>query len=250
LNEFADAYCIQSRLAIQLAALGRHEEALKHYQRAFELMPDSFGRMESHCFGCEGTFSSKTAQGVAETTFQRLLLLTPDKPQLHYLIGYLRTTQGRHKEASAHYRKAVSLDRDYLNAWTKLAEAERRIGIASTDAERAAINILRLDPLQKHSRADTTLVENVAELWRATTTAARWSGEVKMPSALFPLTASAQRLASLPSEMRRNLDMPYGRRSEEPGPRKLLNYQTLIQIAVQMRGGGSFGGHYYDMPEF
>jgi tetratricopeptide (TPR) repeat protein len=250
LEQFADAYCIQSRLAVQLASLGRHDEALKHYQRAFELMPDSFGRMESHCFGCEGTFSSKTAQGVAETTFQRLLLLTPDKPQLHYLMGYLRSTQGRHKEASVHYRKAVSLDRDYLNAWQKLAEMERSIGIASADAERAAINILRLDPLSRHSHVDTLLVENVADLWRAVTTAARWSGDVKTSSALFPLTASKEKFESLPPEMRRNMEMSYDDEYEESDPRRLLSQQALIQIAVQMRGGGSFGGLYYDSPEW
>ena len=44
LNHFADAYCIQSRLAIQLSALGMTDAAEEHYRRAFELMPDSFGQ--------------------------------------------------------------------------------------------------------------------------------------------------------------------------------------------------------------
>ncbi|HTQ29736.1 MAG TPA: hypothetical protein VMI53_00865, partial [Opitutaceae bacterium] len=37
LNSFSDAYCIQARLAIQLAALGKNEEAEEHYRRAYEL---------------------------------------------------------------------------------------------------------------------------------------------------------------------------------------------------------------------
>lgn len=56
LKFFSDAYCIQSRLALRLSEEGRLQEAAAHYEKAFELMPDSFGRMESHCFGCEGAF--------------------------------------------------------------------------------------------------------------------------------------------------------------------------------------------------
>ena len=52
LKLFADAYCIQSRLAIQLAELGLHDEAEAHYRRAYELMPDSFGqRNRQHIAG-------------------------------------------------------------------------------------------------------------------------------------------------------------------------------------------------------
>jgi tetratricopeptide (TPR) repeat protein len=69
LNHFADAYCIQSRLAIQLAELGKTKEAEEHYRRAYELMPDSFGRVESHCFGCEKVFDGERAQGIAEKVF-------------------------------------------------------------------------------------------------------------------------------------------------------------------------------------
>ena len=56
LEQFADAYCVQSRLAIRLMEAGRREEAFEHYRRAYELMPSSFGRVESHCFGCESVF--------------------------------------------------------------------------------------------------------------------------------------------------------------------------------------------------
>ncbi len=59
LTHFSDAYCIQSRLAIQLSALGQNEAAEEHYRRAYELMPDSFGRVESHCFGCERAFAGE-----------------------------------------------------------------------------------------------------------------------------------------------------------------------------------------------
>jgi|GEM_PF-4681305 len=49
LRRFDDAYCIQSRLALRLAGAGEFEAAADHFEKAFELMPDSFGRMESQC---------------------------------------------------------------------------------------------------------------------------------------------------------------------------------------------------------
>ena len=72
LEQFADAYCIQSRLAIRLMEAGRREEAFEHYRRAYELMPSSFGRVESHCFGCESVF-----QGAAQQTLAALAGAAP-----------------------------------------------------------------------------------------------------------------------------------------------------------------------------
>jgi tetratricopeptide (TPR) repeat protein len=79
LDLFSDAYCIQSRIARQLAELGRMDEAAVHYRKAFELMPVSFGRMESHCFGCERAFQGKTAVAIAEQTFTRHARQGPQK---------------------------------------------------------------------------------------------------------------------------------------------------------------------------
>ena len=119
LNRFADAYCIHARLAVQLSDLGLHDQAEEHYRRAYELMPDQFGRMESYCFGCERAFDGERAQGIAEKVFTELAQKTPNKPQVHYLLGYLREEEGRYPEALASYRAAVRLDPDYLNAWVK-----------------------------------------------------------------------------------------------------------------------------------
>jgi tetratricopeptide (TPR) repeat protein len=116
LGYFADAYCIQSRLVLRYGELGDFAKAEQHYQRAFELMPDSFGRIESHCFGCEGSFSGERAQGIAERVFTRLAENVPEKPQIFYLLGYLRREQGRTVEAAEDFRKAAKLDPDYFNA--------------------------------------------------------------------------------------------------------------------------------------
>jgi hypothetical protein len=52
------------------------------------MMPDSFGRVESHCFGCERAFDGERAQSIAERVFTGIAAKRPDNPQVHYLLGY------------------------------------------------------------------------------------------------------------------------------------------------------------------
>lgn len=157
LGHFADAYCVQSRLALRYAELGQHAKAEAHYQRAFELMPESFGRVESHCFGCEGAFSGERAQGVAERVFTGLAQTMPDKPQVFYLLGYLREEQENYSEAARHYRQAVTLDPDYLNAWHKLLGLAQRMALPRAERESAALAVLRLDPLGRHESHSSSM---------------------------------------------------------------------------------------------
>jgi tetratricopeptide (TPR) repeat protein len=172
LKHFSDAYCIQSRLAIQLAALGLTEEAEVHYRRAYELMPDSFGRVESHCFGCEKVFDGERAQSIAEKTFTKLAEERPDKPQIHYLLGYLHQEEEHDNEARTNYLAAVRLDPDYLNVWVKLQEVSRQVLMSPKERDAITFNILRLDPLRRHAQPDFRTVSNLPELWKAVAVAA------------------------------------------------------------------------------
>ncbi len=190
LTFFADAYCIQSRLAINLAAEGRMEEAETHYRRAYELMPESFGRMESHCFGCEKVFKGVKAASVAEKVFVQIAARTPNKPQVHYLLGYLREEQERFGEAREHYRRAVSLDPLYLNAWMKLRALGDRWELPQADIDAATFNILRIDPQRRHSNPDLQGVGDLRLLWTELEAAHRRQA----PSTridLLPLSGSA-----------------------------------------------------------
>ncbi|MBC8012171.1 MAG: hypothetical protein H7067_18965 [Burkholderiales bacterium] len=167
LTKFADAYCIQSRLALRYNELGDFAKAEEHYRRAFELMPDSFGRVESHCFGCEGAFNGERAQNVAEKVFASLAEKMPDRAQVYYLFGYLRSVQDRPAEAAAHYRRAVALDPDYLNAWSKLLDISGETEVPAAEREAAALALLRLDPLGRHASADFDRVADLRKLWGA-----------------------------------------------------------------------------------
>lgn len=188
LTYFADAYCIQSRLAVQLSDAGRHEEAAQHYRRAYELMPDSFGRMESHCFGCEGVFRGQAAQSIAERVFSELVAKMPQKPQVHYLLGYLRENQRRYPEALSLYRAAVKLDTDYVNAWKHIQELAKHIHLPVKDRDEAVFHLLKLDPNGRHVSVEMDRVCDLKGLWSVVESAKK--DEEPEPTELYTLKAS------------------------------------------------------------
>ncbi len=167
LLDFADAYCIQSRLALRYSETGDLAKAEQHYLRAFELMPESFGRVESHCFGCEGAFKSHQAQNAADKVFTRLATVQPVKAQVYYLLGYLRDAQDRPVDAAEAYRMAVKTDPDYLNAWSKLSALPETAHVTREESDNAALQMFRLDPAGRHSSPDLNRLRDLRRLWNA-----------------------------------------------------------------------------------
>jgi tetratricopeptide (TPR) repeat protein len=217
LNYFSDAYCIQSRLAVQLAALGKISEAEEHYRRAYELMPDSFGRVESHCFGCERVFDGERAQSIAEKVFVQLAAERPNKPQVHYLLGYLRQEEERYNEALTNYMTAVRLDPDYLNAWVKAQEVSAQTLMPPQKRDEIAFSILRLDPLQRHAQADFQRVNNLNGLWTAVVDAA--SHQPPSDSGLLTLDASKSTIEK--------------KQNEPSTGQQMMQVETMQQIQMQ-----------------
>jgi tetratricopeptide (TPR) repeat protein len=115
LGHFADAYCLQSRLAKTLLKAGKVEEAMVHFEKAFELMPVSFGPVESHCFGCERIFEDGRVQQVALKTFNRIIESTPKNPRTYYLLGLLLEEMKQPEAAILAMRKSMELDPKYYN---------------------------------------------------------------------------------------------------------------------------------------
>ena len=254
LGHFADAYCIQSRLSLRYADLGNFAKAEEHYRRAFELMPDSFGRIESHCFGCEHAFHGERAQGIAEKVFTTLAEKTPRKPQVFYLLGYLRAQQQRYAEAAESYRKAVSLDPDYFNAWSRLAGLSENIAIPRADREAAALNLLRLDPLGRHrSRSygtsigstDSTISEisDFRALWKIVEAAAKIAPV--RAAKIYPLPAATAELERRMKAEGENARTRRGRSSDgnesrdntarSPGA-TLARHELISSIAQLLQG--------------
>ena len=215
LNHFADAYCIQSRLALRYSELGDAVNAEKYYQRAFELMPSSFGRVESHCFGCEGIFSGEKSQGVADRVFTRLAKEMPDRAQVFYLLGYLREAQDRKAEALVEFRHAVALDPEYINAWKKIAELAET-DVSPKERDEASFALFRLSG----GSGSLEKVINLPGLWDAVL-----EMELKLPK---PLLGPVYRLAASKVDPSQNQGEADSSRSPE-ALRKQITSNDVIQ---------------------
>ncbi|MBM0103399.1 hypothetical protein JM946_01520 [Steroidobacter sp. S1-65] len=244
LSRFSDAYCIQSRLAVQLSRQGRHQEAVAHYRRAYELMPDSFGQVESHCFGCENVFADPDAQSIAEQVFTQALQRDRQKPQAHYLLGYLRKEQGRYADALQSFRNAVALDDGYLNAWKQLHALGELTYIEPAEREIFQLKLLQLDPRQRHVRYDLRTVRDLAKVWRELQK--QQVSPATGNESTFRLTANARKLddamAGLPPELRAQAEImaSYAARFKDAyaarDARRFVAEHAMTRYVIQMLG--------------
>jgi len=159
LGHFQDAYCLQSRLANTLLKEGKVDEAMVHFRKAFELMPVSFGPVESHCFGCEGVFKDERVQKVAEETFAKIITSTPQNPRTYYLMGLLHEEMKQPEQAVTFYRKAWELDPRYYNCAVKLVNLLKKSSAGVAEAQAMLPHLIGIAPYPNlagiyHSRTD------------------------------------------------------------------------------------------------
>ncbi len=251
LEQFSDAYCIQSRLAVQLSKQGFQSETLAHYRRAYELMPDSFGRVESHCFGCESVFAGPVAQGIADEVFSAIVAKTPEKAQGHYMLGYLRKEQGRYTEAVQLFREAVARDGEYLNAWRQLHEIAERTYVSPQERDIARLKLLELDPAQHHVKYQLDRVSDLRALYRALASARR--GAAQAPRKAYDLRANREMLEAEAAKQgdgmvaRLNQWFELTRETQEnartPTPAQAVGAHVLIAGAASMLSVQPAGGY-------
>ena len=168
LRLFDNAYCVQSRLAVELTSQGEFAQAAQHFERAYQLMPVSFGRMESHCFGCEGVFGDAKSEPIARRVFRQLESAQPNNAKVQYLAGYWRMSAGQTQAATKYFQRAVKLDPLYLSAWKQLASNKAYQSPLEQDA--ATLAVLRLDPASQHDDygASFEINQNFRGLWSVT----------------------------------------------------------------------------------
>jgi tetratricopeptide (TPR) repeat protein len=228
---FADAYCVQWRLAERLNDLGRTEEAEQHYATAFERMPEQFGQVASLCFGCEGIFDKPHSRSVAERVLTRLEQSGKVRPPLYYLLGQLREAQQRPSEAYAFYRQAVALDADYLDAWNKIHDLGEQVALPQTESDALQLRMLRLNPLGRHHSNSLDKVSDLPGLWQAVDELQPL--RVSPPKVLLPLVASAAQPGQQPQPQER-FD-----HAEESGcgmftPGQALAKQKLVEAILNL----------------
>ncbi|HKX39344.1 MAG TPA: hypothetical protein VJN20_11860, partial [Burkholderiales bacterium] len=241
LEQFADAYCIQSRLAIRLMEQGEREQAFQHYRRAYELMPASFGRVESHCFGCESVFQGEQQRSLAERVFDEMLAKDPKKPQIHYLLGYLQKERKHYPEAVKRFGTAVELDPEYLNAWKHLHELAKRIYVAPPLRDEARLKLIELDPRQRHVRYDIDSVGDFGQLWRTVERAYEANKPAAGGAQLYPLQKSAAAVdaaqRNLPEMVRATMpdfDYSYGKGQPPRTPHDAMGGHRLIRASARL----------------
>lgn len=204
-QQFADAYCVQWRLAERLSSIGDLAGAKKHYEIAFERMPEQFGQVAHFCFGCQGVFTHQQSVSVAEEVLTRVAKASPDKPQIHYLLGQLREAQGRKADAFAHFRRAAELDPQYLDAWKAAYDLRNDVFLGQSEMDDIALRMVRLDPLNRHSKLDSGEITDVKALW--TIYEGMGAQRQTQPKHLFTLTASKQQLEQLEKKLGVEVDL-------------------------------------------
>jgi tetratricopeptide (TPR) repeat protein len=254
LEQFADAYCIQSRLAVRLYDQGRKREALEHYRRAYELMPSSFGRVESHCFGCESVFQGLEQQQLAESVFGGLVAKDPANPQAQYMLAYLQKERGRLGAALKGFREAVRLDNEYLNAWKHLHDLGSHVYMAPRERDSARLRLLELDPRQQHVKYQLDGVGDLAALWRAVAAAREAHAGAVRGGSLYVLKGSAvaedEALSKLPDAMREQVKMYHALttasqvRSALPTPHQTIARHKLVRATAALLGVRESGFGY------
>lgn len=152
LGHFSDAYCLQSRLALTLARNGEFAKAVPHFEKAFELMPVSFGPRESHCFGCEGLFSDKRVRPIAQRILSEFMEKHPDNPRAPYLLGLVLDEMGEEREAAKAFRKALELDPRYFNAASRLFQLLGEEPELHAEREALLASMLKIAPYPELGR--------------------------------------------------------------------------------------------------
>ena len=143
---FADAYCVQWRLGKRLMELGQRAEAEKHFDIAFERMPEQFGQVASFCFRCEGVFEDNQSMSSGEKVLSRLVSEGSKRPQVYYLLGQLREKQGRYADAYDSYKKALELDPLYMDVLKQMRNISSRFPLSCSEQDALRVKNMQLDP--------------------------------------------------------------------------------------------------------
>lgn len=117
------AYLGHNNLANELAALGKTEEAIEHYEEALRLRPDYVAARGN--LGLALTSAGREEEAVAHYT--AALAADPENGPIHYNLGVLLLDRGEPEKASDHLRDAVRLMPDYAPASVRLGEALERV---------------------------------------------------------------------------------------------------------------------------
>ncbi len=149
-----DNVAAHNNLGLMLMAQGKMDQAVAHYERALALNPDD--APTHYNLGLARAAQGKVDQEIAH--YQRAVALQPNFAAAHNNLGFTLTAYGKMDQAVAHYERALALKPDYALAHNNLGltlTAQGKIDQALTHYERALA--LKPDYAEAHSNLLLTL---------------------------------------------------------------------------------------------
>lgn len=172
-----DSWTAHTNLGAGLAALGRPQEAIGHYEAALRLRPTSF---QAHNNLAATLFQSGRPDQAVEH-YREALRINPDVAEIHANLGLALALQGRLADASHHFREVLRLAPTSADAHNNLgymlllqglpAEAiphfEEALRLNPAD-DKARDNLRRArDELQPQHGGETTRSPGACEMRRS-----------------------------------------------------------------------------------
>lgn len=178
-------FLAQANLARVLAETGQADAAKPHFQKAFELMPES-----ALPPNLDALLKTKVAQTLAEAIFQARAQQEPPSAQAHYLLGLVHEAQGR--PAFADYLKTVELAPELREAWVRLRAITRREAQPALERDRIALQLYRRTPAEQRQPTDLADVSNLRALWESVHQLETAKLAPAEPQRLYPLLGALQ----------------------------------------------------------
>jgi tetratricopeptide (TPR) repeat protein len=135
-------YRSEEHLALCLDSLGQFDEAARHRQNAYRLMPGCFGRATEVDYNMRDLLEApdKVVIGLP------VLMAHPKTASVCYLLGRGEAALGNSRKAVKLLEQATALDPKYLAAWDSLVDLGQKGYLTSKQTEAVCYRILDLDP--------------------------------------------------------------------------------------------------------
>jgi tetratricopeptide (TPR) repeat protein len=145
--------CAHYNLGVTLMERGRTEEALRHFQAAVDIQPQSADALNNIGILLAGRGRLDDAIG----EFRRALRYKPDDVDGHNNLATALRLQGRIAEAVGHWREVIRLQPNNLTAVNRLAWASATAAEPSVRNGAEAVELARWAVRLSHSREPTIL---------------------------------------------------------------------------------------------
>jgi len=119
LNVTSNNFVIHNNFGYELAAMGRFDDALKHYREAIRINPD----FEIAYINLGKALLLKGKVNESVRYYQALLEIKPAYAGVHHNLGLALLRQGDIENAIFHFREALRINNEYAEVYNSLAAA-------------------------------------------------------------------------------------------------------------------------------